>query len=178
MNLIKRIINRLLTMCSLKVYEKDPSTWVGELGGKIVTTIELYDDDEGDVWINSASTEEAFQGRGYGSQVVEKIVEAHGRVYASSADKSEHENDPGDIRYLSTEGARLVQSCIRKGIMDKDWYFNPFQTNYDYEDNPHEENHDEVQQDLSDEEFEKMKENIKKIEDSGPLDLFNVDGNA
>jgi len=44
-------------MCSLNVYEKDSSTWVGELCGKVVTTIELYVDEEGDFWINSASTE-------------------------------------------------------------------------------------------------------------------------
>jgi hypothetical protein len=78
-------------------------------------------DEYGGVWLEDASTDEDFQRKGVGTVLIVLALEVYGQVFASSSPR-QHD---GDTTYLSTEGAALVNSCIRKGIMKRDCLTGP-----------------------------------------------------
>jgi hypothetical protein len=108
--------------------EQKGNHWVGHIGGEPAATLDIYEDDDGRAWLIGARTEDGFQRLGYGRALVKAAVEAYGEVLASCASKAEHEQMGGDwdVRWLSQEGAKLVNACIRDGIMRPEWLVNPF----------------------------------------------------
>jgi ribosomal protein S18 acetylase RimI-like enzyme len=107
--------------------EHSGSTFSALANGIEVGELTIYEDDAG-AWINNVSVKDSLQGRGIGSKMVEAAVESYGALYASSANKQQEDDhgDDGDTRHLSEEGAALVASCIRKGIMKDSWYKYPY----------------------------------------------------
>jgi|GEM_PF-5329348 len=108
--------------------------WAGDTvsaclaNGTEVATFEFMDyDDDGTYWVWHLDTQAAFQNQGIGLFLMREAVNHYGQVLASRAGKDQHEmRDDEDIRYLSTEGAALVNAAIRSGIMQPDWLVNPF----------------------------------------------------
>lgn len=85
--------------------------------------LDLFDDDSGGLWINYVSVPESVQKMGIGSKLVEKAIEDHGAIFASTSERDS--DDPSDTRHLSVEGATLVASLIKKGKMKKEWLKDP-----------------------------------------------------
>ena len=58
--------------------------------------------------------------------MIRKAVEYYGEVYFCTADRSEFGSDYHSM-YLTPYGKLLMQSCLRKGIIKKEWAKNPLQ---------------------------------------------------
>ncbi|WP_066309185.1 GNAT family N-acetyltransferase [Bacillus sp. FJAT-29814] len=104
-----------------------------------VAEFEFYEDSNGRKWINNIAVKKEYQKRGIGTEMIRLAVEEFGEVYASTASKMDGKDNDYDTRHLSTEGAALVNSSIRKGILKKEWVFNPY---FIYEDDDFEEGDD------------------------------------
>jgi GNAT superfamily N-acetyltransferase len=98
--------------------------WEGFVGEDRVTTFEYVQDEEGRTWLASATTLPAWQRRGIGRLMIAEAVAYYDEVWASRAARSD--GPDSDTRYLSQEGAALVESCIRAGIMKPAWLRNPY----------------------------------------------------
>lgn len=107
--------------------EHSDSTFSALIHGIEVGELTIYHDTAG-AWINNIAVKDGMQGRGIGSRMVAAAAEEYGELYASSASKQEEDeqDDADDTRHLSVEGAALVASCIRKGIMKAEWCKNPY----------------------------------------------------
>ncbi|MED1902528.1 GNAT family N-acetyltransferase [Bacillus thuringiensis] len=112
-------------------YHISNDTWCGYINDTMVAEFDYYEDDNGRKWINQMYVNNKFQRRGIGSHMIKLAVQEYGEVYASSGSKMDGSDDDSDTRYLSNEGASLINSCIKKGIMKKEWLLNPY---FSYED--------------------------------------------
>lgn len=72
------------------------------------------------MWLNNAWVSE-YHRQGIGARIIERVVEQYGPVHASTNRNSKAVDDDFDTRYLTTEEASLVSSCIRQGIMRGNW---------------------------------------------------------
>lgn len=89
--------------------------------------VEDDDEDDGRYWIHWIETNVQHRRRGVGVALIQAGVNKYGAVYASRASKQAHEQrDPDDTRWLTDEGAALVNACIKKGIMKQQWLVDPF----------------------------------------------------
>ncbi len=113
------------------VVEESGGDFYGYLEGEQVSSLELYEDGDGRFWINNVKTNSKYQGQGIGTEMVRQAVLHYGAIFASKGSKYDHENDDSDTRYLTQEGATLVNSCIRKEVMKEEWFFNPAFENED-----------------------------------------------
>lgn len=104
------------------------NTFWAELGDERVAELQLTEDDRGRVWLMSVDTEQEYRRRGMASGLVERAVEMYGEVFVSTAGQGEHEMWEGDwdIRWLTEDGAGLVQGCVKKGILKQEWLIHPF----------------------------------------------------
>lgn len=116
----------------------------------MVAEFDYYEDDNGRKWINQMYVNNKFQRRGIGSHMIKLAVQEYGEVYASSGSKMDGSDDDSDTRYLSNEGASLINSCIKKGIMKKEWLLNPY---FSYEDD----NDDFLEEEFSQEELDYLR---------------------
>jgi predicted GNAT family acetyltransferase len=83
--------------------------------GVKVGELTLHEDDKGKQWIAGVEVAAKLQRQGIGKKLVAFAIEDIGAtLYASNKPKSD--DDPNDTRHLSTEGAKLVNSCIRDGL--------------------------------------------------------------
>lgn len=85
--------------------------------------LELYDDDKGRMWINRVSS--TRQRIGIGLSLLNYAVEVYDKIYAVVNLSRHDEVDGSDMRHLSEEGAALINSAIRNGILKDEWCFNP-----------------------------------------------------
>lgn len=81
----------------------------------------LYQDNNGDQWINHIVVEHQYQRMGVASRLIRRAIRDshHRRIYASNSP-----HDPGgdgDTRHLSQEGAALVNGLIQNGTMQQAW---------------------------------------------------------
>lgn len=97
----------------------------GFIDGKKVCDFVYFEDKNGNYWLNSANVEIEFQRKGIGTAMIKQAVEWYGAIYFSKAQRYYHDRFQGDTRYLSTEGAALANSCLRKGIINEEWFFDP-----------------------------------------------------
>jgi GNAT superfamily N-acetyltransferase len=93
-----------------------------------VAHIELDDyDDNGRTWLMYVTTEQGYRRRGYATMLMRAAVAEYGAIYVSQAGQQDHENrDDNDTRWLTDDGAALVNSCVVKGILQQAWLVNPF----------------------------------------------------
>jgi len=91
-----------------------------------VGELDLYFD--GVFWLGFVEVDKDLQGLGIGSRLVQAAVDKIGHLYVSTAGQSETEekSDSDDIRWLTKEGAALVGSCLKAGILDPSRCLNPF----------------------------------------------------
>jgi len=80
-------------------------------------------DEQDRYWLNGITTVDRFQKKGIGLAMLEQAVHHVGEVYVA-ADMPPQE-DGNDTRHLSSEGAALVNSAVSKGILNREWCFNP-----------------------------------------------------
>ena len=99
----------------------------GYIGPVKVCELFLYDDYNGLFWLNGIFTEKGYKRKGYATQLIIDAIENYGEVYVSTAPQCEH-NDHNDdtARYLSDEGASLVNKLVSNGILKDEWLKNPF----------------------------------------------------
>lgn len=94
-----------------------------------------FEEEDGNYWLAFVDTDKKYQKRGIGKELLRQAVAKYGKILASSATKFAHEQvDEDDTRWLTGEGAALVGSAVRAGIMEAAWYTNPFEQeeeNYD-----------------------------------------------
>lgn len=120
-------------------FEESHEVFTAFLDGEKVGDLEIYrdeDDKEYRPWLNKIGVNEDMRNRGIGKKLVQAAVDQFGSVYASRAPKGMHNDQMGDTRWLSIDGARLVESCVKKGIMKPEWFINPFGEDRDYDDEP------------------------------------------
>lgn len=88
--------------------------------------IEDYDDD-GRMWLFYVETDANFRRRGIATALMRAAVQYHGAIYVSQAGQGDHEQrDQNDTRWLTQDGAALVNSCVQRGILRPEWLVNPF----------------------------------------------------
>jgi hypothetical protein len=108
-------------------------TWYGYIDEvhKPICTFDYYEDEDGNIWLNSPETEKMYREKGYGTDMILAAQKEYGEVLFSSARKDEHEmynpGDDYDIRYLDTEGCKFVKKLIKNDIIDKTCWLNPFE---------------------------------------------------
>lgn len=96
---------------------------------------ESFDDDlwqfESRYWLNGIETDPAHFRNGYATKLIKEAIKFHGKIFISSASPMEHK-DRGDstARELTEEGAKLVKDLVKKGIVKREWVFNPFGSGY------------------------------------------------
>lgn len=120
-DIIQKMPNQTLITDYYPVFTQFGNTFEASLtGGNVISHVEFEDfgDDEyEEYWLVDASTRQEYQRRGFARQLVANAVNYYGVVFASLATQQEHEDyDDSDTRYLTHEGAALVNSCIRHGI--------------------------------------------------------------
>lgn len=87
--------------------------------------LELFQDPQGRQWINFIEVEQDFQRRGIGLSLLSHAVDKHGEIYAAVDMQASEETGEDDTRHLSEQGAALVSSAVRNGILKEEWCFNP-----------------------------------------------------
>ena len=95
----------------------------GRIRGQEICTLDLLLDEKDRYWLNGITTIDRYQKKGIGLAMLERAVYHLGEVYVA-VDMPPQE-DGNDTRHLSTEGAALVNSAVSKGILNRDWCFNP-----------------------------------------------------
>lgn len=91
----------------------------GPLAGGCFASLELYEDQNGDQWINHIETAPQAQRCGLATRLCVMAIQQYGTLYASNS-----QYDPGgddDTRHLSQEGAALVTRLIQRNIMQAGW---------------------------------------------------------
>jgi GNAT superfamily N-acetyltransferase len=79
------------------------------------------------LWLTHIDTDAAYQRRGIGLRMLQAAVDEYGAVWASSASQGEHTaQEEDDTRYLTEEGAALVNAAVARGILRPEWVVNPF----------------------------------------------------
>ena len=111
-------------MDALRIENDGNDLWTGFVGDVRVAEFEYRYDDAGRVWLAHASTRNDWQRQGIGRRMIAAAVDYYGEVWASTAGAAEESDD--DTRHLSQEGAALVTSCVRAGIMRPSWVRNPY----------------------------------------------------
>lgn len=105
-----------------------------KMGDKTVATFEFVDyDDDGKMWITAmntkddAATGQTWRHLGIGLSLLQAAVTHFGAVYASKGSKHEHDpdDDGDDTRWLTADGAGLINAAVAKNIIDAAWYYNP-----------------------------------------------------
>lgn len=104
------------------------STYTAFYDGTEAGELSLFEDYEGRLWLNNVSSNN--QRIGIGLSLLKEAVEHHGVIYAATDgfQKFQEVNDD-DTRHLSIEGAALVNSAVRNGILLREWSFNPASEN-------------------------------------------------
>lgn len=107
-----------------------------KLKDEIVCEFEYYKDIYNQIWVNKISTHGDFQGKGYGTLMIQKALEVYGIIYFSNASKFEcknYSNDKqNDFRYTNTGNfeesnlAKFINRLILEQIIDSSWVKNPF----------------------------------------------------
>lgn len=105
--------------------EDSGGSYEASYDGENAGSLELFEDRERRQWINYINVEPEFQRRGIGMSLLSHAVAEHGRIYAAVGMQSSEETGEEDTRHLSTEGAALVTSAVRNGILNEAWCFNP-----------------------------------------------------
>lgn len=105
-------------MVHLRIEQGD-TDWFGFVGDEQVASFDYWQDDEGLVWLVGAEVKAAWQRQGIGRRMIAAAVDYYDEVYASRTGKSE--DFKSETRYLTEEGAALVNACIRDGIMKPEW---------------------------------------------------------
>lgn len=127
--LLKRVQTLAITpdiRKGLKVsHDPEWEKFVAQINGQSVSTVEICLDDEGMPWFSGLDTDDAFRRKGLGSLLVAAAVEKWEKIYISTHPKGVND---GDTRYLTMDGAALINACIDKGIVDRDWYADPTNT--------------------------------------------------
>lgn len=83
------------------------------LDGTRVGSLTLYEDDDGQFWINNIDTEAAYRRRGIGTLLVIAALADHQDIYASTQ-RADHD-DAEDTRHLEPDGRALVDALIAAG---------------------------------------------------------------
>lgn len=81
--------------------------------------LSLYEDNQGDFWLNHIYVEPQARRCGVARRLMQQAINDHGHIYASNS-----HIDPGgedDTRHLSVEGAALVAGLIAEGTMQANW---------------------------------------------------------
>ena len=125
-NIIQRMLEQTLITDFFPVLTQSENTFEASLtGGNVISHVECEEFEDGEYWLVDAETQPEYQRRGLARQLVENAVNYYEIVFASLATQQEHEDyDDNDTRYLTEEGAALVNSCINHGINIV--YRNPF----------------------------------------------------
>lgn len=107
------------------------ASWKIYLDGEKIGNFDYYEDEAGKTWAFNFSIDELHQKKGIGTGLIKRAIDYYEEVYfyIGSKDDLERFSELGesDSRYLSIEGAALLNSCIRKGIIKPEWAINPFQ---------------------------------------------------
>lgn len=105
----------------------DGESYTAHLPGSRATygRLDLHVED-GTPWIGYVETKARAQRSGVASQLYMAARRDHGEVFASSATQQAHSGDPGDTRYLTTDGASFVRGLIASNRMDPSWWKDPF----------------------------------------------------
>jgi len=77
------------------------------------------------VWFEYGTVDEKYQQNGVGSLLIQAAVKQYGQVYFCEVNRQALIELTGSTeyqqRYLTSEGRSLAESCIRKGIIKKEW---------------------------------------------------------
>jgi GNAT superfamily N-acetyltransferase len=85
--------------------------------------------ENGKVWLNNCWVDESLRNKGIGKYIIITAIEEYEEIYFSSAEKGQHKrkNIENDTRYIEpTEGVDFVNSLLKKEIIKKEWFINPF----------------------------------------------------
>ena len=119
--------------------------WVGDtvtatMGGTKVGEIDFVDyDGDGKMWVFSmetkseATTGQTWRHLGIGLKLLQEGVNKYGQIYASKGGQREHDpdDDGDDTRWLTRDGAGLINAAVAKGIIPASNFYNPIaQINY------------------------------------------------
>lgn len=115
------------------VYNDIYHTFVGYIGNEKVCTLDLYEEEYIDsgqdpiYWLNGIYTEDKYQKNGYARDLVKEALKCYGKFYISTATDYEHkQRGDNTSRELTTEGAKFVNKLKSEGILNSDWFINPF----------------------------------------------------
>lgn len=104
--------------------------------GKQIGKMEVYDTDEdGKMWLNSIDIDKSYHSKGIGTKLIEYYIDNYGEIYFAAGMQNFQEINDGDTRHLSCEGAKLMNSLLRNGILKDEWCYNPTEEDprdYDY----------------------------------------------
>ena len=83
-------------------------------------------------WLNGIYTDPAHFRNGYATKLIEAVIDFHGKIFVSSASSMQHK-DVGDTtaRELTIDGAKLVTELVKRGVIKREWVFNPFDSGYE-----------------------------------------------
>ena len=117
----------------IKVEYDDINTYTAFFDDIKAGELSLFEDHKERQWLNNVSS--THQSVGIGLSLLIAAVETHGAIYAATDGfQSFQEVNDDDTRHLSIEGAALVNSALRNGILLQEWCFNPaIENDYDLE---------------------------------------------
>lgn len=95
---------------------------------KIVAEFEFFKEND-KVWLNNCFVDEDHRCEGNGKYMIIEAIKEFGEIYISSAEKGQHKrmNIENDTRYVEPpEGTDFVISLLKKEIIKKEWFINPF----------------------------------------------------
>lgn len=129
---IDKKINRL-SLCYIERYldsenEKVFVWLILNKSKKSIGEFEFMRDDQQRLWLYNCSLNEDFQQKGIGLSVIRHAVKVFNSIYFCTATKEEliGGGKEYDSRYLTEEGVKLMESCLRKKIIKSDWTIKPF----------------------------------------------------
>lgn len=108
--------------------DEDSLIWRIYRADVFIGEFEFREDEKERKWLSGCDIYADYQGKGLGSSVIRKAVNHYGAVYFCTADRTEmnHRYGEYDSRYLTEEGVKLMESCLRKKIIRKSWAIKPW----------------------------------------------------
>ncbi|TAJ47403.1 MAG: hypothetical protein EPO58_16020 [Chitinophagaceae bacterium] len=108
--------------------DEDSMTWRIYYADVRIGEFEFREDEKERKWLSGCEIHADYQRKGLGGSVIRKAVKHYGAVYFCTADRIDMNHYYGeyDSRYLTEEGVKLMESCLKKRIIRKSWTINPW----------------------------------------------------
>lgn len=87
-----------------------------------------YMEENGKYWLNGCAIDDPHKGKHLGKEMIRLAKEEYGAVYfcRTSKDILMQLSGDYDARYLTPEGIKFCESCIKHRIIQPEWWCHPY----------------------------------------------------